>query len=393
MNLWDSLGGMVCLRLTGADPEETLRRAGIAGITVLGIRRDPDPMSRCFEVHRRHYAPLLKLADSRGDQLEITARKGVYWKLKALGGRPVLLIGIVFLLIMTAFLPTRILFVEVEGSGSVPAKRIIAAADAAGLGFGASRRSLRSEKLKNALLEAIPELQWVGVNTKGCLAAITVRERQQTEPIRPSGGVASIVAVRDGVIREITVERGSGMCKVGEAVKAGQVLISGYTDCGLSIRATRASGEVYASTVHNLTAVTPSDWKIRGEEGDSIKKISVIIGKKRINLFQSSGIFHTGCVKMYEEYDLALPGGFSLPVTLSVEVWQSYDDTTVSTASESAASLLSDFGKAYLADQMVAGQILSRSEITETGEGVLRMRGVYACREMIGQIRNEEIIQ
>ena len=170
-------------------------------------------------------------------------------------------------------------------------------------------------------------------------------------------------------------------------------MISGYTDCGLSIRATRASGEVYASTVHNLTAVTPSDWKIRGEEGDSSKKISVIIGKKRINFFQSSGLFHTGCVKMYEEYDLALPGGFSLPVTLSVEVWQSYDDTTVSTASESAASLLSDFGKAYLADQMVAGQILSRSEITETGEGVLRMRGVYACRELIGQIRNEEIIQ
>ena len=270
---------------------------------------------------------------------------------------------------------------------------MIAAAESFGLSFFSNRSALRSEQLKNALLEALPQLQWVGVNTKGCLATITVRERQEAEPIRPSGGVSSIVAARDGVIQEITVERGSGVCRVGEAVKAGQVLISGYTDCGLSIQATRASGEVYASTVHNLTAVTPSDWTVRGDQGNRIIKLSFIFGKKRINLFQSSGILPTSCVKMYEEYDLTLPGGFSLPVSIAVEVWQSYDGSTLAASSESTYQLLSGFSKSYLTDQMIAGQILSGSEVTEAGDGTVRLHSVYACREMIGQIRSEEIIQ
>jgi len=38
-------------------------------------------------------------------------------------------------------------------------------------------------------------------------------------------------------------------------------------------------------------------------------------------------------------------------------------------------------------------RILSGSEITEAGDGAIRLYSVYACREMIGQIRSEEIIQ
>ena len=360
---------------------------------MFGIRRDPDPLVRHLVIHRKDYAAFQKIAYARGDLLEVAARNGLYWQAKSLFRRPTLISGLGFLLLLSIFLPTRILFIEVEGCSAVPPKQIIAAAEDFGLSFGTYRQSLRSEQLKNALLEALPQLQWVGVNTRGCLATITVRERQETEPVRLSGGVSSIVAARDGVIQQITVERGSGMCRVGEAVKAGQVLISGYTDCGLSIQATQASGEVYASTVHNLTAVTPSDWTVRGDCRDKFIKISFIFGKKRINLFQSSGIFHTGCVKMYDEYDLTLPGGFSLPVTLCVEVWQSFDGSVLAASSDSTHLLLSGFSKSYLTDQMVAGQILSGSEVTEAGDGVIRLYSVYACREMIGQIRSEEIIQ
>lgn len=35
--------------------------------------------------------------------------------------------------------------------------------------------------MKNALLSAIPELQWAGVNTYGCRAVISVRERTLPE--------------------------------------------------------------------------------------------------------------------------------------------------------------------------------------------------------------------
>ena len=36
---------------------------------------------------------------------------------------------------------------------------------------------IRSEKVKNSLLQRIPQLQWAGINTDGCVAVISVREK------------------------------------------------------------------------------------------------------------------------------------------------------------------------------------------------------------------------
>ena len=79
--------------------------------------------------------------------------------------------------------------------------------------------------MKNALLQQIPTLQWAGINTDGCVATISVREKtvQMQQDVRYP--VISIVAVRDGYITQMTVTAGSAGCKVGQSVEKGQVLI------------------------------------------------------------------------------------------------------------------------------------------------------------------------
>ena len=79
---------------------------------------------------------------------------------------------------------------------------------------------------------------------------------QQTD--QKSAGVGSIVASRDGVITSITTTKGTPLCKAGQAVKAGQILISGYTDCGISIRADPAEGEVFAETYREMMTLYAS---------------------------------------------------------------------------------------------------------------------------------------
>ena len=69
---------------------------------------------------------------------------------------------------------------------------------------------------------------------------------------------------RDGFIVSATVTRGNFLCRVGQSVKAGQVLISGYTDCGICIQATRAEGEIYAQTSRDFAAVTPLSGRFGG---------------------------------------------------------------------------------------------------------------------------------
>jgi sporulation protein YqfD len=306
--------------------------------------------------------------------------------MRGLLARPVLIMGWVVLLMLTLYLPERVLFLRVEGNGQIPARYILEKAEGCGISFGINRRQLRSEQIKNRLLEEIPQLQWAGINTYGCVAVISVRERSMIQEYNQEHTVSSIVAQRDGVVQSCTVTRGTAICRVGEVVVKGQVLISGFTDCGLSIRADRAEGEVMALTHRTLKAVTPEKGAVRCEYYPSKKNFSLIIGKIRINFYKDSGILDTTCVKMYSENHLTLPGGLTLPVVLAVE--EQLPCSKMDTASGSGEETLTAFATRYLQSQMIAGQILHRQERLEAGS----LEGEYACLEMIGQVRYEESI-
>lgn len=391
MDLWQSINGMVTLRLTCADPPGILTAIHNANIVLHQVSM-PDEMTLSVTVRRQDVRNMHRLLKNKGVDIQRDGHRGSYWTLRSLLRRPVLVGGILCLLVLCAYLPTRVFFFRVEGNVNVPTRLILEQAAACGLDFGASRRQVRSEKVKNALLEAIPQLQWAGVNTAGCVATISVRERQLSAPQDPTEGVSSIVATRDGIIQEVTVTGGSAACKVGQAVKAGQILVSGYTDCGISIRAERAKGEIYALTERKITAYMPADWTYRGGKQSVTKKYGLIIGKKRINFYKGSGILDTGCVKMYEENFLTLPGGLQLPLAIVTEVWVSYPPSSVSVSVDEASSKLTDLAREHLQQTMIAGRILSQNEAVSREDGVLKLEGIYGCLEMIGKEQNEEII-
>lgn len=389
MDLWKWIGGIIRMKLTGADLSESLSRIINAGIALYEICWIDD-LNCELTVKSKDTKLIRKVVESRGDNLQIKAVHGLPCVLRAAAARPLLLVGIAVLLFLDIYLPTRILFFKVEGNSLIPESKILEAADSAGLGFWSDRRGLRSEKVKNALLEAVPQLQWVGVNTKGCVAIISVRERQSIEQNTADHEVSSIVAARDGVISSVTATRGNPLCKVGQAIRAGEVLISGYTDCGITIQATRAEGEVYAYTKHHFRAVTPSVFKRKGEITGQSKKYTLRFGKKRINFSKSSGISTPNCDKMISQYYLELPGGFRLPVSLEVETLMMRTLSDVDVSEESALNTLSSDVKSRLLKKMVAGQILKSNEKIAADEGVYLLEGEYACLEMIGQVRKEE---
>lgn len=386
-----SIAGTVYAEITSADIPGML--AGISSIGV-SFRRViyADSLTVRLEISRSDMKTVEAYIARRGGSFKIISRKGLYWNLIGLLKRPVLIAGFAILLFLVTWLPTRVLFITVEGNADIPARHIIEQANHCGISFGASRREVRSEKMKNSLLAAIPSLQWAGINTNGCTAVISVRERTQTEPAGELPQVSSIVAVRDGVIESCTSERGNLLCKTGQVVKQGDVLISGYTDCGIKISATRAEGEVFAQTRHSLMVLTPTEYREKGEITIVEKKYGLLIGKKRINFYKGSGISGAGCDKIYSEYYLTLPGGFQLPVAIFVSTTSVYEQSIVSAASELSETVAHNCAQQYLLSQMISGRILLDASTARYQDGVCVLLGEYVCSEMIGRVQNEEII-
>lgn len=389
MGLFRNVSGQVRVRITSADITGCLAAVNAAGIIVTEAFM-PDELTAVFTISRRDWRPLAALTKRRGETLRLEQRRGIYWDLKNLSRRPVFILGLVLLLCLAMYLPSRIFLIEVQGNTTIPSNRILETAADCGIGFGASRREVRSEKVKNALLEAMPELSWAGVNTYGCRAVITVRQRDVETREAEEEQVTSIVAARDGYILRCDVVSGNGLCVPGQAVKAGQVLISGYTDCGICITATRSEGEVVAATSHTLTAVTPANCMKRTAQTGEEVRYSLIVGKNRINFYNCSGISDGSCGRMVTEYILTLPGGYPLPVKLVKETLSASRLSQQKVAQEEAGTLLKAFASRYLATQMIAGTITERLETVVPGDGLWRLTGNYACTEMIGRVRVEQ---
>lgn len=390
MGFFRSLAGTVEVALTSADIPGAMAAMNGADIPFFAAVQEGDLTLR-FSVYRQDYKHLKALCERRGETLGLLHRRGIYWTGKSLLHRRVLVVGLLFLLLLLLYLPSRVFFVRVDGNSSVPTNLILEAAEECGICFGTSRREVRSERVKNALLEAVPELQWAGVNTSGCVATISVRERSITEQSEAEKTVTSIVALRDGIVTSCTATSGNLLCRPGQAVKAGEILISGYTDCGLTIQATRAEGEVFAQTMRETEAVTPVEYSQRTEIKATKRKISLLIGKNRINLWKDSGIWDTTCGRMYLEYYVTLPGGFQLPIALAVEEYtvRTLESTTMEEAE--AEAMLSEFAAQYLKQQMVAGEILSKKQLFSAEGTLYRLEGEYVCTEMIGKVQREQI--
>ena len=388
MNLWKSIAGIVEVELTSADLAQSFEAICGNNIAVFQVRSITN-LTAHFRVFQKDLISLHRLCEKRGESLKVISRKGVYWTFRTLLHRPIFCVGILCLFLSAIYIPRHIFFVEVQGNSNIPSNRILEAAEDCGIYFGASRSAVRSERVKNALLSNVPELQWAGVNTRGCVAVISVRERTAAVEESQPHLVSSIVAERDGVILSCTATKGNLVCTQGQAVQAGELLISGYTDCGLSIQATSAQGEIIAQTMRELTVSTPIHWQYHGEQREDRYTISLVIGKKRIFLWKDSGIWDATCGRMYKEYYITLPGGFQLPFALCI------DSCTVreplSGILDTDIVAMQEFAKQYLRHQMIAGEILEAEQTFEETEELCVLQGRYFCREMIGRVKPEKM--
>ena len=389
MSKFPVFAGKLRIALTSADPAARIQEINGLGIPVTNLQKCGD-LTVYFTILHRHLKKIEVLADRRGDSITILSKEGLYWSIINLRDRPILLMGIVLLLLVTLILPNLVLFISVEGNLQIPEERILEIAKDAGITFGAHRRQIRSEKVKNQLLDELPQLQWSGVNTSGCTATITVKERSISDPSKGKYAVSNIVASCDGVISSCTATSGTAVCTVGQAVQKGQLLVAGYADYGNYIAAGRAEGEVFATTRHQMKAVTPLKQVEKGKVRNQITNYSICFGKKRINLYKGSGIYDGSCGKMETRYQLTLPGGFKLPVILIVQCFTECNLDNSVQEQQDLSARLSACLRSRLLETTVACSVLDAQERLITGDEIAVLDAVYDCVEMIGR---EQVVQ
>lgn len=378
----------VCLRIISADIAGAIQCLTDRGFILKNIVHESD-LSIIISVTEHDMMTLIDIINNRGERAEIVKRYRNVKIIPLLKSRWICAFGFLILIILTIMLPTRVLFFEVKGNHNISDRMIFEAAEKSGITFGIKRTNIKSEASKNALLNQIPELEWVGITTSGCVATIDVKERVTDISNDDARTISNIISLSDGVVESVTVTKGIPLCKPGQAVHTGQVLISGYENCGLLIRGMDVEGEIFAKTIHIKSAVSPAINNMRVHKKEENKKFSIQIGKKLINFHNSSGISPTGCVKMYEKKYLMLPGGFQLPVAWICQSVSSYD-LEIDQCDLEEYDWLKSYLEQTLLQSLKAGQIIRKDITAKLQNNVCVVYGLFACREEIGYKMIEE---
>lgn len=307
--------GSVLCEIRGAAPLRCLNALGEAGIEAKRAERADEFTLRLTLDERDYSAAAAIAARSQCELARISSRGGALLA-RRLRRRIALLAAAVVCFALLAAGSLFVWEIDISGCESVTEGEVRRALASAGVAEGSFWPAWDADAVKNHLLLEIPELAWAGVSVSGSRAEVRVRERIERPELASDGAPGSITAAASGIIERMEVYEGAPAVSVGDAVAAGETLVSGEMASAVGdTRYVRARAAVTARTYVELTACALLKYG-RLLEADTHSRWSLIIGSGRVNFFRGSSQTPPGCGKIIEEYPLAWEGVFRLPVTL-----------------------------------------------------------------------------
>ncbi len=375
--------GYTQVKITGAAVEEFLNRLSEAKVIFWDIERH-DEVHYSICVYKRYLKEVQSIALRSFCNVDLLQEVGFDRHMRSLRKRPMLLIGMLLALVFSFYFQSYVFAIDVSGNESLHEQQILRALQELDIQIGSSSAQIDQQLTKHRMLNLLPELSWIGVNRNGCRLNVMVTERSFAKSSRPNYLAANIIASRDAVLSDVIVSEGMKLCKTGDTVKAGQILVSGFEDYGLILKGVCAEAEIYGQTWYSGMVLMPSETYEKQYTGREWTQFSLIIGRKRINLCENSGISDTRCDKMVEVTELSVPN-YTFPVSLEKVTYREYELIPRANDMDAARLRLSAAWEELVAFQMIAGEIQDTTTSCIESGGVYVLSANSTCHEMIAR--------
>ena len=341
--LWYSLRGYVKIRTRGFSAERFINMVTFRGVPLWDISCEGACMTMKAAGNSREI--LETCAEKTGCSLEFIGMGGLPVFLRRFRRKEVWTVGMFLFAAGLYLLSSFVWTVEVEGNERLEKEAILSACQTMGLCPGAWKGSVDTEKVTEGLLAQFTDIAWVSVGIEGTDASVKLAETiEQTEPV-DKVTPCDVVASADGIIVQITVERGTPKVQAGDVVRKGDVLISSELVIGLEgeeqrTEYTAAEGLVIARTWQKLTEEMLFSYEEAVYSGVEKENGSIIFFEKELDIIRPDGVGQWEKV-MDGEYSLEL-GDFCLPVRFRKEIWKQYEMMTRERTAEETKLLLEE---------------------------------------------------
>ena len=324
------------------------------------------------------------LCRQKGICTEILYEKGFFSFVPKALRRPGLILG-VLLGIFCLFQSTNYVWdVQISGNESLSEERVFEILEKYGFRIGCRHSSLDLHQICNRIPMENDEIAWITVNMMGSVAEIELVEtRKKPANDEKEKNPVNLVAKEAGEILRFELSSGRAVTGVGQTVKAGDLLVAGYSEKETGLHPRASSGRVYARVLRTKQLFIPYEYTVKTES-------EPILLEKSINILGKGLLLHKNKLKFSEEYGIIEDEyrptvlGIALPLRVQVTKARVYTESTATRTKEEALQL----GKDILIRELRtdSSEILSLSfKSQETENGIT----LYLTAECIANIAEE----
>lgn len=224
-----------------------------------------------------------------------------------------LLIVVIFTLIVCS---NFVWNMEITGLEKISYEEIYNQLEANGLKIGTCKNKIDTKKIIGNIRLERNDIAWIGINIVGTNAKVEIVEAKEKPEILDENDYCNIVADKECIITKINVQNGTGMVKVGDIVKKGDILVEGtingkYMDTIYVNSSAEIQGKVWYSKKKKESFIQNIEEKTGNEE----KKYAIKFNNFQINLYKTLSKFENYDT-INEERKLSIFSNFYLPIEI-----------------------------------------------------------------------------
>ncbi len=284
----------VLVELRGGSPERFLNLCAARGLFLRRVRRESE-VCQCI-MTAEEYLACRPMARKSCVRLHVARRRGLPFLLFRYRRRWGIPAGAVLALGILLFCSTRLWNIELTGGSRHTLDQFTALFAEYQVEAGMPLDEIICGDLEEAVRNAYPDILWVSVQKSGCILKVQIRENErwsgetEADGDKISAPATDLVAETDGIIDQIVTRQGTPLVAAGDAVTAGQVLVSGIVP--MEDDAGEATGSLFVHADADITAVTVEEFhwerEVTAETTDfgrpSALALSLSVGSQRVTL-------------------------------------------------------------------------------------------------------------
>ncbi len=281
IRLYRIIFGFLRVRFTGDFKEKILSLCAQNGIILWGTKLKDGGIESSISVKDFKY--LRNIARGRGIKAHILKKRGIPFVTNRYKHRYGIFTGAIIFFISLGIMSEYIWLIDIVGNNKITDKQIISACNSIGIMQGIKKDSIYPKLEREKLMLKLDGIAWASLNIEGSRLTVNVTETEEKE--EDEFEYANLKADKDGIIKKIDVISGTCIVKVGQAVKKGDLLVSGIIETTTGTRFVRSKGQVTAISQSEVTFFEEYEQKHIIPTGETKTKTVIEFFGKKIPLF------------------------------------------------------------------------------------------------------------